>query len=61
MVQDDLNKKGYSKEEEYFFELNKKLIEKKKQQSTEKIPARQNPDTLPDNNPTNTHQEKTDS
>ena len=36
MVQKDLNEKGYNKEEEYFHELNKKLMEKKKKELAEK-------------------------
>lgn len=36
MIQKDLKKKGYDKEEEYFNKLNKELIKKKQQASKDK-------------------------
>lgn len=36
MVQKDLKEKGYNKEEEYFHELNKKLIEKNQAEKLKK-------------------------
>jgi hypothetical protein len=36
MVKEDLKEKGYSKEDEYFYKLNKELIEKKRRELDKK-------------------------
>ena len=36
MVQEDLKEKGYSKEDEYFYKLNKELIERKRRELDKK-------------------------
>ena len=45
MVRSDLKKAGYSQEEEYFFNLNKELIEKNREEASQ---AKENADR-PDN------------
>src|SRR5262249_53464096 len=41
MVQDDLKKQGYDREEEYFYKLNQELLERKRQQRDAERAAQQ--------------------
>lgn len=55
MVQKDLKEKGYNKEEEFFNEMNRKLIEKKRQEreklQEEKAPSSPTSENLPKKDP----------